>query len=1517
MKKKLLCFISVTYYGLPLMLWGAPSFSSAIPRADEVSESFSSPDEARQLNLATENKLLQIAKDRIAKNQIDVKDKNGCTILSLAAIRGYLKVVKLLLDKGAHIHLADKDKKTPLHLAAENGKTEVVRLLLSHNKRDVNTLDSWERTPLHWAARYGHMDIVILLIGDGANVNAKTHRNWTALQMAAEQGFPDVVQVLLTHGAEVNSNNDNDRTALHLAAQNGHLEATKILVEKGADVSLKNKDGWTPLHVASGNGHLEIMKFLIQAGGMILDQDDKGNTPFHLAAYFGKLDAVKLLLDDGALICNIPNKDGQTALHRAAEKGKTEVVRFLLSHNKSDVNTVDSWGRVPLHWAARYGHMDVAKLLIENGANVNEKTVKNWTPLHMAAEHGFPDVVHVLLSKGAEINSKNNNGRTALHMAAQNGHLEVAKILADNGAEINPENEDGWVPLHVASGNGHLDVMQFLIQAGGIMSRDYKGHTPLHLAAYFGKLDAVKLLVNRGADIAVKDNSGETPLDIALKRGIGDVAQFLKAPNATLDAVDEKGMTRLCRAAENGNLAEVKKLLDQNVKVNIPDNEGETPLHWAAKNGHTEVVKLLVPRIKVNARDQWNKTPLHWAARSGNPDVVKLLLNQGASVDAKTNDHLTPLHIATTHGQVEAVKELLTKNANPNIQNNNQNTPLHLAAQKGHLEIANQLVSKQAEIETRNKDGLSPLHLACGNKQRDMVQFLIKKKADIHATDHKGNTPLHLAAHVGDLNVVKILVAKKAILTVTNHNGKTPFDLAQKSKHQHIVEFLEVKPIGDISVDLVTKNAEGRTHLYLAVQNGDLDTIKSLATEENVNLKDCNGWSALQYAVKSKNLEMVSLLLSKGADFQSSIELAASIDISWDKLLSFAVSQKSKNVIRDFILHIERQKIDELLVSILGHSLPVNLHRSHHLQMTFDKKEEMQQFLEILSIFFDELPHGKVLNLTITVPYPFPLKTKTLNLDLYRERKTIFEKRIHKIAQLIDQENATIESIHFSEKIKEIVFSLKTNPLKLITIPAASFYEKEGNLFERLLIKEEKLLKKEEKERQNQEKSRTELIEKESEKKLAELLLRKEERTKQKILSHAYHVQSPDETELNLAISRFDTASIERILSTIDSKLLDTQNLNGDTALHVAAFSGNAWAFERLIDAHIDYSVQNMSGETAFDIARRENLPLGQDTLEVERAHSPEQEPLHDKDSEQELETMSGFHQDSLESDDRNPNDAIDVIRPETRKDKLEKKPSKKKEQSLKVYSPIGPKNLRDIHQKLTSSIHSDSYLSPYALTSHVISGLILIQYLLKQQPNCSQINNDLFHEITTIRNSLVHPYTEKFSMEELKYLARLVIDFKGSANKKNLQDFTKFRKIIENKKVYSHDLNFYKTKIAELTHDLKNAYDQLLKFLEKNIQAGSQVTEHLAFTANPDYPPAVTEMLCKFYEYNHKLLEESHSAPSMVHSLFNKLRKFRNKQYHETDQRLEEEQIEYAISPNNDGEILDLWKEICNLSSG
>ena len=61
-----------------------------------------------------------------------------------------------------------------------------------------------------------------------------------------------------------------------------------------------------------------------------------------------------------------------------------------------DVNQKNHYGLTPMHFAAIGGHTNILKLLIENGACCDIRSVTGSTPLHAAAANGRHDICELL-----------------------------------------------------------------------------------------------------------------------------------------------------------------------------------------------------------------------------------------------------------------------------------------------------------------------------------------------------------------------------------------------------------------------------------------------------------------------------------------------------------------------------------------------------------------------------------------------------------------------------------------------------------------------------------------------------------------------------------------------------------------------------------------------------------------------------------------------------------------------------------------------------------------------------------------------------------------------------------------------------------------------------------------------------------------------------------------------------------------------------------------------------------------
>jgi ankyrin repeat protein len=185
----------------------------------------------------------------------------GWTALHFAVNAGHIEIVRSLLSSGANPQIQeDKDDRTPLLMAAAKGDIESVKLLLEYKALvDVQQLDG--DTPLICAASEGYPSIVKLLLLSGADAHIKDNLGWTALIWAATNGNEAVVELLIDDQLSSNeSESEEDRTALLISASIGNTEIAKLLLRNKYDPKLPSYQ--KAMMAAATNGHFEIVELL-------------------------------------------------------------------------------------------------------------------------------------------------------------------------------------------------------------------------------------------------------------------------------------------------------------------------------------------------------------------------------------------------------------------------------------------------------------------------------------------------------------------------------------------------------------------------------------------------------------------------------------------------------------------------------------------------------------------------------------------------------------------------------------------------------------------------------------------------------------------------------------------------------------------------------------------------------------------------------------------------------------------------------------------------------------------------------------------------------------------------------------------------------------------------------------------------------------------------------------------------------------------------------------------------------
>ncbi|XP_023186527.1 inversin [Xiphophorus maculatus] len=470
---------------------------------------------------------------------VNKTDHSQRSALHLAAQKGNVRFLKLLLSRRANCLQKDLEGMTPLHLATRHPSPKALALLLKHiGPGEVDTQDKNKQTALHWSAFYNRREHVRLLIKHDSNIGIPDSEGKIPLHWAAhsqEASATQTVRCILEAAPTESLLNWQDyegRTPLHFAVADGNEAVVEVLTSyEGCNVTAYDNLFRTPLHWAALLGHAKIVHLLLERNTSgTIPSDSQGATPLHYGAQSNNAETVGVFLSHPS-VKDEPDLEGRTAFMWAAGKGSDEVIRTMLTLvPRIDINMADKYGGTALHAASLSGQVSTVKLLLEKGATVDSLDVMKHTPLFRACEMGYKDVILTLIKGSACVELVDVDGHTALHWAALGGNAEVCQILMENGISPNVQDHAGRTPLQCAAYGGYITCMAVLMENNADPNiQDKEGRTALHWSCNNGYLDAVKLLLGYNAFPNQMEHTEEryTPLDYALLGGHSEVTQFM------------------------------------------------------------------------------------------------------------------------------------------------------------------------------------------------------------------------------------------------------------------------------------------------------------------------------------------------------------------------------------------------------------------------------------------------------------------------------------------------------------------------------------------------------------------------------------------------------------------------------------------------------------------------------------------------------------------------------------------------------------------------------------------------------------------------------------------------------------------------------------------------------------------------------------------------------------------------------------------------------------------------------
>lgn len=856
---------------------------------------------------------------------INAQDAQGNTALIKAAKMGDSEAVRSLLYQGADITLANnkgetlltlegltpavqsviENYETPALIGAEEesiqmgsiqsyrhqyyngpelfqairyGTAQQVEAILNDKSKgfEINTKDKYGKTPLMWAVQYNRMDILPTLLKYNPDIRLTDNKGQTAIEFASKTDNPALMQALLQYAHKcpetegIQGIETQEGTNLQILLQSikkRDLETFTKVLNQMPRTDIQNTQGEAAVSV------------LFQVASVVATQSYGRQDKETL------LDMMTLLNEKKAgFYANFGDDSPLLVLSKSfgAENVDAQYLELLfqkaVSHGGffQNKNIQDSQGNCPLHYLVDYAEKTnsttMLHFLLEKGASLDIKNKAGLSVRDKLRISQNPKLRALADSKTSEIVIQGSSlttiqdkpYQTALQTAIQEGNSGMIATLI--GEALIPTKDMVWTE-HLSGLNTHEaafrsahnenegnTALHFLIKDGYyketaqmLMKMDEKtalefvntpnesGITPFMLAVQAGDKRMVDLLLYHGADIRMANNKGQTASDLAKT---SSMRSYLKEQIALIDSGQSVG--------KNASKSELVITAERDVSSKTDLFLQQLDLAFsAATNGNWDQYDELVEKTM----------HLYDPKESININAI----------NPKTNE--TPLITAILMGDIGLVQEFLK---DPRLDNEALKYQLNgKTAYDFALETENEAMIRLVTDAYQQKDSIllaDPilaqnilLFAKEGNVQAILTEAQ-KRNLNIKNTkDSEGRTALHYLALHGKFDVINQLYSdvKQDIeikeLVARDNQSNSPLDLlAGKISKERLA--------------LVVKNS-----FFAELKKGtlaDAYVISELIDHGGsylLNEVDKKGTSALTHAIETGNLEMLDLLLKRGA----------------------------------------------------------------------------------------------------------------------------------------------------------------------------------------------------------------------------------------------------------------------------------------------------------------------------------------------------------------------------------------------------------------------------------------------------------------------------------------------------------------------------------------------------------------------------------------------------------------------------------------------------------------------------
>lgn len=394
-----------------------------------------------------------------------------------------------------------------------------------------------------------------------------------------------------------------------------------------------------------------------------------------------------------------------------------------------------------------------------------------------------------------------------------------------------------------------------------------------------------------------------------------DEVNFCNAFSELIENNDFFGIKKLLRIFKDSH-RECKFI---NLLLYKKNEDNITNFDLALKSNNKFIIQALV-NFECNA----NKNLLHFVISNEDENVLDINFN-----------------IAKKILEQESLKDII------NIKDNSNRTPIHLAMlnfqNHGYSMVEILLKQNNLNINLTNGIGLTPFDVIIeelNDNVKSFDDFINKIKDDLNLIKVNKTRVKDNSCLINDylFTLGKLVELKSLNINAKDKNGNFPLCLIM----ENIYNILNNKCIFE------------DTKLYFSIRENYLNIFKKLISRDDycINLKDTNGFSILNYAIKYNDLELFEILINS-----KNLDINLREDNSGYSLLHYTIERNNIDV---FKILIENKDIDINIKDNNGYNI-------FHLAVTYGQLDIVKFLLEETNMNVNETIDDKITVLDLAV----------------------------------------------------------------------------------------------------------------------------------------------------------------------------------------------------------------------------------------------------------------------------------------------------------------------------------------------------------------------------------------------------------------------------------------------------------------------------------------------------------------------------------------------------------------------